>query len=389
MFRRDFLKLAGVAPLTMIAPGLLAAPVNQPGQWDRILVLIELKGGNDGINTVVPYRNEKYYRLRPGLALERGKALQLTEQLGFHSSMQGLLESWQSKDLAIALGVGYPNPNRSHFRSIEIWETGSESDEYLTEGWLARLFARANPPQELVADAVVLGNNELGPVSGPGMRSLTMDDPRQFIRQARRVDKPRRQGGNAALDHILGVQRNLHESVRALEARITQAPEIKTSFPTNRFGRALQTAARIITADIPLAVIKVSHGGFDTHSNQAGQHQRLLKEFADGVAAFRRAMLETGRWQNVLVMTYSEFGRRVKENGSRGTDHGTAAPHFLLGGQIKGGLYGEQPSLDRLEGGDLIHTLDYRSLYATAARRWWGLDAQLLGSDHRPLDCLG
>ncbi len=389
MFRRDFLRLAGVAPLGLVVPGLFAAPVTRAGQWGRILLLIELKGGNDGINTVISYRDPNYYRLRPSLAVAQGQAIQLSEHLGFHPSLGSLVEAWRLGELAVAQGVGYANPNRSHFRSIEIWETASDSEEYLAEGWLARLFAKADPPRDLMADAVVLGSQELGPVSGAGMHALTMDDPRQFVEQARRVGEAGQPRGNRALAHILGVQDDLNTSLRRLETRLGEGRTLETEFPRNRFGNVLQTAARMIAGDIPVAVIKVSHDGFDTHGNQRGQHERLLREFADGAAAFRRAMIETGQWNNVLVMTYSEFGRRVAENGSRGTDHGTAAPHFLMGGKVKGGLYGENPRLDRLEGGDLIHQIDFRSLYATVAQGWWGLGANFLGGGHPPLDCFG
>jgi uncharacterized protein (DUF1501 family) len=396
MDRRSFLKLAGVAPLTLMAPNVFAVPVLKSGpggasgaHWDRILVLVELKGGNDGLNTVVPYRDKIYYEQRPKLAIESGRVLQLDEQLGLHPSLEGLMPIWQRGGLAVALGVGYPNPNRSHFRSIEIWETGSESNEYLQAGWLSRLFEREAPPESFAADGVVLGNGDIGPLSG-GARALAMSDPQRFVRQAGNVKGEGSGASNPALAHLLEVREGLEHAVDKLRRQAQAAPTLKTSFPGNGFGRQMETAAKLLVGEAPVAVVKVSHGGFDTHGNQDGTHARLLQELGGGLAAFQKAMTEAGMWNRVLVMTYSEFGRRVKENGSRGTDHGTAAPHLVMGGRVKGGIYGQQPSLTELDGGDLRHTLDYRRLYATVAERWWELPAGSQGStEYRPIECLG
>ena len=391
MERREFLKWAGVGSFSMLAPGVMGA-LTQPaaggaGAWDRVLVLVELKGGNDGLNMIVPYASPDYYALRPRLAVARERVLQLSPQLGLHPNLNKLMEGWQSNQMAIALGVGYPNPNRSHFRSIEIWETGSNADEYRSEGWVAQVFAQHHPPAALAADAVVIGQGETGPVAGPGMRTISMRTPDEFVRRAQRVAPGQAGGGGAAMGHILGVQQQIVDSAGSISDRIKQGPELKTEFPNSAFGRELRTAAQLLAARVPLAVVKVSIGGFDTHANQTNTHERLMRELGDGLAAFRTAMVETGLWNQTLVMTYSEFGRRAAENGSGGTDHGTAAPHILMGGKVRGGFYGEQPALNQLEGGDLKHTLDYRSLYATVSQEWWGLQAEG-GAGIKPLRCI-
>ena len=391
MDRRQFLKAACTAPLLWIAPGLLAAAA-RPGQWDRILILVELKGGNDGLNTVIPYEEAAYYQARPRLGVAREQALQLGGGgLGLNPAMESLMPLWKEGRVAIALGVGYPNPNRSHFRSIEIWETGSESSEFLQEGWLAHLFALHQPPAEMVADGVVLGRDDAGPLTGGTARVITMENPRQFIQQAKLLaGAPGGAAANPALERLMRVQGDIRHAVQTLGRAAEKPATLKTAFPKTNLGRQLEVAAGLLAAQTPLAVIKVSHTGFDNHANQRAQHDRLLKELAEAVVAFEGAMKETGLWDRVLMMTYSEFGRRVAENDSAGTDHGTAAPHFLIGGRVKGGLYGAQPALGKLESGDLRYTLDYRELYAAVIQKWWGLpDGGLPGGrEFKPLDCL-
>lgn len=388
MERREFLKGLGISTVCTLPglcffPGRLAAAalasLAQSRSSDRVMILLELKGGNDGLNTVVPHGDPLYYRLRPNLAIAKSDVLTLDERFGLHPGMRKLLSAWHGSDLAIVLGAGYPGPNRSHFRSIDIWNTASGSDHYLDSGWVSRFFNDAakegHAPQDTVADGLVLGGDDSGPLAGAGMRTLILKNPRLFIRQADRVsvyDSPVR---NAALDHILTVQRDVHESARVLKEKFKRPAGFETAFPKNSLGRNLEMVAKLMSSGVAIPVIKISHGSFDTHSRQANPHQRLLTELADALWAFRGAMRETGQWDQVLIMTYSEFGRRVRENASGGTDHGTAAPHLVLGGRIKGGFYGRQPSLENLEDGDLRFQLDYRSLYRTVAEDWWEIGA--------------
>ncbi len=386
MRRRDFLHLAASLPLVLWAPRLWARAPSP--DWNRVLVLLELAGGNDGLNTVVPYADPLYYELRPRLAVARDQVLPLSPALGFNPALQALLPAWQARELAIVLGVGYDNPNRSHFRSIEIWDTASDAEEVLTDGWLARSFA-ANPvPAEFAAHGIVFGR-DAGPLAGAHGRNLVVQEAEQFLRQAAELRPAHTASGNPALDHLLNVQNETRRGAEVLRARLMQAPRPASAFPGTRLGRQLEVAAILIAARTPVAVIKVSHGSFDTHANQRTQHDRLLRELAEALAALRAALIASGDWQRTLVMTYSEFGRRARENGSLGTDHGTAAPHFLLGGRVKGGLYGQQPALAALADGDLRHHLDYRSLYTTVAQRWWGLPRDAIAARaYPPLDCL-
>jgi uncharacterized protein (DUF1501 family) len=382
MQRRDFLKFTGLLPAMHFAPATYAAGAD----WSRILVLIELNGGNDGLNTVVPYTDPHYYTLRPRLAVARDSVLPLSEQLGFHPALEALMPAWHARELAVVLGVGYPDPNRSHFRSIEIWDTASDARQTLTDGWLARLFASSPPPAGHVAHGVALGSG-LGPLAGG--KALAINEPQQLLRQAARLPDGPHRPTNPALTHLLAVRTETRRAADVLQERLAQPLEAGAAFPATRLGRQLEMTARLLAGRVPIAAIKLAHGGFDTHSRQRAIHDRLLKELAEGLAAFRQAMQRHGLWQRVLVLTYSEFGRRAQENGSAGTDHGTAAPHILLGGRVRGGFHGAQPSLDRLADGDLVHRVDFRQLYLTVAQRWWGVHADFLaGHTLSPLDCL-
>jgi len=383
MDRREFLSAVGAATISAWMPG--AAFAQRPGAgYDRLLVLVELKGGNDGLNTVVPYAEPAYAQLRPRLAVPRDQVLQLDHQTGLHAALEPLMASWRNQELAVVQGVGYPGANLSHFRSIDIWDTASGSNEYLTEGWLARAFAAAPAPASFAADAVVVGGAEMGPLRG-GLRAIALANPEQFLRQARYA-APAGQARNAALHHILRVEENIAQAA----ARLSGNRVFATEFPAHPFGNAVRIAAQLVGGEAGIAAVKIALGGFDTHSGQPGRHTQLLKALAEGLAALKNALVELGRWDTALVMTYSEFGRRPRENLSSGTDHGTASAHLLLGGRVKGGLYGVPPALSRLDGnGNLPFAVDFRDLYATALERWWGVDStRALKARFAPLDVI-
>jgi uncharacterized protein (DUF1501 family) len=383
MKRRGFLG-ATVAALAMPRFALAQAAV-QPSGYGRLLILVELKGGNDGLNTVVPYTDAAYYSLRPRLAVARDQVLQLDQRAGLHPALKPLIPLWQARELAIVQGVGYANPNLSHFRSIEIWDTASASEQYLAEGWLARCFAATPPPLAFAADGVVVGGNDMGPLAGTGARVLALNDPGQFQRQARLANPSGGAPRNAALAHILKVESDIATAAGHLATGV----QFRTEFPKGQFGNAVRTAAQLAANGAGVAAMRISRGGFDTHQNQPGTQARLLGELAEGIAALKDALVEAGRWDSTLVITYAEFGRRPKENDTSGTDHGTAAAHFVAGGRVRGGLYGDAPRLDALEGGNLRYAVDFRNLYATAIDGWWGLDSsRVLGGRFRPLGLL-
>ena len=389
MDRRQFLKLAGSIPLIASAPAITtrlawgAAPAG--ADYRKLLVLIELKGGNDGLNTLVPYADPSYYALRPKIGIAREQVIQLSDVVGLHPALEPLLPMWKARELAVLQGVGYPAPNLSHFRSIEIWDTASNSEQYLQDGWLTRAFGAAPTPRSFAADGVIIGSPDLGPLAGGGTRAIALANTEQFLRQAR-LATIEGQSRNKALSHILKVEADIMQAAAHLNANHT----FQTTFPQGGFGNAIKTACQIISNEAGVAVVRVTLSGFDTHSGQAGTQARLLSELGGGAVALKSALDELGKWNDTLVLTYAEFGRRPKENLSNGTDHGTASVHFALGGRVAGGLYGEQPPLDRLSGdGNASYSIDFRSVYATALDRWWGVASRdLLGGTFAPLPIL-
>ncbi|MDB5804479.1 MAG: Twin-arginine translocation pathway signal sequence protein [Betaproteobacteria bacterium] len=383
MNRRIFLQAAaGAAALASIPGWAQSALSASSANFGNLLILVELKGANDGLNTVVPFADQTYYSLRPRIGIKREEVLQLSERAGFHPGLAPLLPLWKNGQLAVIEGVGYPNANLSHFRSIEIWDTASGANEYLHDGWLARAFA-ANPvPRSYLADGVVVGSNDMGPVEN-SPRSVALVNTDQFLRQAKFAER----GGyakNPALNHILQVENNIVEAAAGLNGHF----EFKTQYPAGNFGSQVKTAAQVAANKSGVAALRLSLGGFDTHQNQPNTHANLMKTLAEGLVALQASLQEIGRWNNTLVMTYSEFGRRPRENQSGGTDHGTAAPQFVMGGRVKGGLYGQAPQLARLDGnGNLPYAVDFRDLYATVLERWWGVPAQgVLGARFAGLD---
>ncbi len=400
--RRHFLSTAGIAAASAALPlfgetnGVswaqvppAAAPKATPAlpssPYSKLLILIELKGANDGLNTVVPISDPLYQQLRPRVGLERGTLINLTEKEALHPSLKPLLPMWEGKELAVIQGLGYPNANLSHFRSIEIWDTASRSEEYLDAGWLARTFAQNPAPKIYAADGVVVGSNDMGPLSGPAVRTIALADTAQFLRNAR-LAQAGRDERNAALKHILAVESEVVHAASKLNTNY----QFKTTFPTNGFAGQIRTAAQLVASNAGIGVIRLTLGGFDTHANQQGTHANLLRDLAEGIAALKSALQELNRWDSTLIMTYCEFGRRPKENQSGGTDHGTANVQFAVGGKVVGGMYGAPPALGRLDGnGNLPFAVDFRSAYSTIISRWWGLDAKsVLNGTFAPIEFL-
>ncbi len=384
MNRRTFIRAAGAAAAVSWLPWPAQA-ASARGER-RLLVLVELKGGNDGFNTLVPYTDAEYYRLRPSVAIPREQVLSLDARAGLHPELRPLLTLWQAGELALVQNVGYPKPNLSHFRSIEIWDTASSSSEYLDAGWLTRSFMAAPLPPGSAADGVVVGGAELGPLGGAASRAVTLTNPEQFLNQSRFAMPGNTTAGNPALAHVLRVE----QAVIGAAARLRADRTFTTAFPAGNFGNAVRTAAQVAAANAGVPVIKLALNGFDTHVGQLARQARLLKDLAEGIVALKSALTELGLWDSTLVMTYAEFGRRPQQNQSGGTDHGTASVHMVTGGRVRGGLYGEAPDFTRLDStGNVQHAVDFRALYATALERWWGMDATgVLRGRYAPLELI-
>lgn len=375
MQRRHFLQALSASALLSTLPG--TAWARDGKDYRKPLILIELKGGNDGLNTVVPYADPLYARLRPKLALPRDQILQLNGQLGLHPKLQPLMPLWQQQQLAILHNVGYPQPNQSHFRSIEIWDTASDSQSYLPDGWLTRQFSSERVPASYAADAAILGSQTLGPLLG---RSRTV------VLGSRKLEGGMMEDGMAgqqvsALEHLLKVETDIGTAARGLHYG-----KVDTEFPKTGFGSDLKRVAQLIAGNSQVAAFRLTLGSFDTHTNQLATQDRLLGELADGLAALSQALQTMGKWNDTLILTYAEFGRRVAENESGGTDHGMANVHFALGGRVKGGFHGEGPRLHDLDNGNLRYQIDFRSVYASVIDRWWNSDSsRVLGQRYSPV----
>ncbi|RYX93728.1 MAG: DUF1501 domain-containing protein [Comamonadaceae bacterium] len=380
MKRREWLSLfstaTGAALLGAHAPGWAQAVAQQAGSArGRILILVELKGGNDGLNTVVPYTDPAYYQLRHSIAIKPAEVIRLDERTGLHPDLKALQPLWDGGQLAIVQGVGYPQPNLSHFRSIEIWETSSKANEYLADGWVTRAMRAGLAGQAaFTAEGVLIGSNEFGPLAGA--RAVTLNNPESFVNQAR-FAMPAQAAGNPALQHVLRVENDVSVAAAGLRG---EKYNFTTAFPQGQFGNAVRAACQVVAsqrgkAGVP--VITLTLGSFDTHQNQLGQHAGLMRQLGEGLAALKGGLSELGAWDQTMVMTFSEFGRRARQNNSNGTDHGTAAPHFIAGGAVKGGLYGQAPDLTRLDATqNVAWSTDFRQLYATVARDWWGVNPE-------------
>lgn len=362
MNRRDFLKTLGALSILPLLSAEVVA--SQP---PRCVVLVELKGGNDSLNTLVPYQDAAYYRLRPQLALPAQQALPLGNGMGLHPAMQPLLPLWRNGEMAWVQGIGIPHQNlaRSHFTSIHTWETASE-DQNIQQGWVSQVF----PEQSQRLQGVTVGD-ELGPLAGSHFNAVNLHNVDAFAACIGGLSAVPVFSRNPMLAHILATQQRLLNAGAELARQLKSNQGIQQQFPNGEFGEGLAAVARMILSDFNLPVYKVGLGNFDTHVSQPNLHRRLLGELAEGLAAFSKVMQQHGKWGDVLVVTYSEFGRRASENRNLGTDHGSAAAHFALSGGIKGGMYGVHPDLDALDAGDVKNSLDFRSVYATLARRWW------------------
>ncbi len=346
---------------------------------ERILVVLELTGGNDGLNTVVPYTNDEYYRLRPTLGIKKDKVLRLNDELGFHPSLAGWERLFKDGQMAIVNGCGYPNPTRSHFESMRFWHTAvpNAPEQY---GWVGRL-ADARYPQ---ADGNYIVN--LASIQSPAVVSakhspIVFDDPDRFRREGsteqaelfREFAAQREPSGNPAMDFVRSIASTAQESSGFIRQACAEFRS-KADYGYGAIGPVLQRIVAQIDADSPARIYYTSFGSFDHHAGQANAHRTLFDQIGDALLGFQNDLEAVGRAEQVAVVMFSEFGRRVKENLSLGTDHGVAGPMFVVGNQVKGGFYGELPSLTDLDEGDLKMTTDFRHVYATMIKEWLGVD---------------
>lgn len=382
MARRDFLR-AGFGSLAFGAAGVLTrAPAwaqtaaASPKHSDRILVVVELSGGNDGLNTVVPYGDDAYYRARPRIGIKPARLRKLDDHFGFQYTMAGLERLYKDGHMAIVHGVGYEQPSFSHFSSMAYWQTAAPNRGDLY-GWVGRL-ADAMDPEGHANYMVNVDTQQSLAVRSQRHVPLVFDDPQKFVRTGFADEKDilsavatREAGANEAQEFLFGVSRSALNAEQLVREAWTHY-RTPVDYGLVRFG--LDRVAALIAADFPTRIYYVAYrnNAFDTHVYQSDVHARLWTYTSDHIAAFMKDIARLGRAQDVVLMAFSEFGRRVKENTSQGTDHGTAGPAFMIGAPVAGGHYGKMPSLTDINDGNMVFTTDFRRVYATAIRSWMG-----------------
>lgn len=430
--RRQFLRtsvlggaLASTVPLflekTFLCMDTVAAAT--PGQITTgkdgtILVVLQLAGGNDGLNTLVPFGDDAYFKARPHIALPKNDILRINDYAGLHPKLTGLHSLYGEGHLGVIQGVGYPNPNRSHFRSTEIWQTASDSNRNLAEGWLGRYFDNCCQGVDPSTVGVAIGGQTPQAFSSSLSRGIAFSNPEQFRYMSEAANDPaaadmfmRQMNASSESGHS-SLSENAGGSIGMLDGpgdsdgstaeflqrtalgaqmssdkilQITRKTKSAVNYPTTQLGNSLNLVARLIAGSLPTRVYYVSQGGFDTHANQLPSHERLMNDLNAATTSFVADLKSQGNFDRVLMISFSEFGRRVSENASGGTDHGAAAPLFVLGGGVKPGLYGTYPSLTDLHDGDLKFNTDFRSVYATALEKWLGAPSEMVLGKKFPL----
>ena len=387
MNRRDFLRNSAFATAgTMLIPHFLKAHEQRlTGDTNgKILVVIQLSGGNDGLNTVIPYRNDIYYRERPELAIERSQVLALNDEIGLNPALEALRNLYDDGRIRILNNVGYPNPDRSHFRSMDIWQSASNANQYLSTGWLGRYLDSTCADCQVKAHHMLEIDDTLSlALKGETANGLAMLDAQKLYRQTKNamVNKIAKTDDHHGHDPVSYLYKTLADTASSADYLYEKGNTKSnlTEYPKTDLGKNLKTISDLITSGIDTSVYYASISGFDTHAGQRNQQDRLLKQYAEAVSVFMTDLKNRGQLDRTMVLTFSEFGRRVKQNGSNGTDHGTANNVFVMGGPPRNSvIYNEAPNLMDLDGGDLRFSIDFRDVYASLLRDWLGADDKVI-----------
>jgi uncharacterized protein (DUF1501 family) len=407
--RRHVLQSAALGALSALLPQSLSAFEDFLSivRNDRILILLELEGGNDALNMLVPYTDTTYKEKRakylqlsttssdwrsqviPFSTWSSGTKLTTAAGFGVHAGLDLLKPAWKAGHMAFVHGVGYANPNLSHFRGIDIWNSGADDNQpVLGSGWLGRMFAKETVSGSQANTAAVIFRRENNnPARSPGIATISMSKPSDFLGRSTAAQIPlptadqfAAASGKPVVQHLLTIQQAAAAAHDTFQSAVGTPVTFASAFPDNDLGNQAKYVAQCIAGGLPCSFYKMSIGGFDNHANQLDKHADLMSQVAAALSALRAALIEKGKWNNVLLMSYSEFGRRIAENSSAGTDHGTAAAHFFMGGKVIGGIYGTPPNLAAPDSrGNLLASTDFRQLYATCGN-WLGISANNLAS---------
>ena len=380
--RKEFIQIGSLATASLMLPKFLKAfeGKNMVPPGNKVVVILQLSGGNDGLNTVVPVRNDLYYKARPRLGIEKTKSLLITDEVGLHPALTSFKNFYDDGALGIINNVGYPNPDRSHFRSMDIWHTASQSNEYLTTGWVGRYLDAQCKGCDKPTQAIEIDDVLSLAMKGEEIKGIAVKDPKRLFGTSNEkffkdVLKERKdEHGEQPVDYLY---KTMAETLSAADYIFKQSKLHPSSadYPKTELGNSLKTIASLIFSDINTKVYYVSLGSFDTHINQQFQQQNLFNQMNEAVGAFVKDLKANNRFDDVLLFTFSEFGRRVSQNASGGTDHGTANNMFVVSGGLKQkGLINAMPDLKDLDEGDLKYSVDFKNVYATILNKWLKAD---------------
>lgn len=386
MNRRNFLAITGTfTGGKLLLPDFLYSFSKQNAIFNpnQCLVFIQLNGGNDGLNTFIPFENELYYKARPTIALSKSEIISANNGMAFHPALIDFARIQQNGDLTVIQNVGYQNPVRSHFRSQEIWQTAPEKQEYLTSGWLGR-FLDIHCKDHTPTAGINIDAYDSFALLGKEPNSLTVRDPRSFS-SSESVENKLATSTNPQLDFVRKVANSISEGAAEIQKAIVKTKDTDFLYPKSELSGKLKWISKLIKGNLNSNVYYTSTNGFDTHEEQLGIQKNKLSEVNNSVSAFYDDLKEAKLLENVTIVVFSEFGRRVKENGG-GTDHGTAAPIFIIGGNNKGKVIGNNPNLHDLDEGDLKHEIDFRSVYAALLKSKMNFDGSKIGIVNRPLE---
>ncbi|MGA9637379.1 DUF1501 domain-containing protein [Flavobacterium sp.] len=387
MNRRNFLTLTGTfTGGSLLLPDFLHAFGTQQNLviGEQSVVFVQLNGGNDGLNTFIPYQDPNYYFLRPKIALSKEDVISADKGMAFHPALKGFAQMLQNGHLSVIQNVGYPEPNRSHFRSQEIWQTASASDQYLNDGWLGRYLDLQCKEHNPIA-GINLDNIDNLSLKGQEPNSITVKDPDKF-KIKKNKDETVVLSKNPSLDFVRKIADSVVDGSDEIQKALARSTA-ESNYPKTSLGKNLEWIARLVKGNLNSKVYYTSLGGFDTHDNQLPIHNNKLTELNDSLFSFYEDLKKSNLLQNVTVVVFSEFGRRVNDN-KNGTDHGKAAPMFIIGGNNKGKIIGSNPNLTDLDKGDLKYEIDFRSVYASLLQQKLDFNYSKIGIKNKPLNGL-
>ena len=386
MNRRNFLALTGTfTGGSLLLPNFLYSFGSQNNLilGEQSVVFVQLNGGNDGLNTFIPFEDALYYNLRPAIALSKTEVLNSAQGMAFHPALKGFANMQQNGDLSVVQNVGYPNPVRSHFRSQEIWQTAPTNQEYLNDGWLGRYLDLQCKEHQPTA-GINIDNIDNLALKGDEPNSITVKDPSRF-KTKNIAESDDQLSENPQLDFVRKVANSVVEGSDDIQKALAKSTTSDVIYPKTGLAKNLEWISKLIKGNLNSKVYYTSLGGFDTHDNQLPIHKNKLTDLNDAVFSFYEDLKKSQQLQNVTIVVFSEFGRRVKDNG-RGTDHGTAAPMYIIGGNNRGKIIGNNPNLSDLENGDLKHEIDFRSVYASLLQNKLNFDSTKIGIRNKALE---